>query len=95
MKKLLLASLLAGCGASHSQIGPYVKHVSRNGDWLVIHKCMIVLDGIELGEASCTVEQMPLRALPQAPPPALQPTAPAPSGQPVAPPAAPPAAPRR
>jgi hypothetical protein len=89
MRWLVLA-FLVGCGTAHSQVGPYVKHVARNGDWLVIHKCMIVLDGVELGEASCTVEQMPLRALPQAQPPMVQPGAPPPSGMPVAPPVAPP-----
>jgi len=90
----LVLSFLVGCGSVHSQVGPYVKHVARNGDWLVIHKCMIVLDATELSEAACTVEQMPLRSLPQAPPPMVQPGAPPPSGVPVAPPVAPPPAPR-
>lgn len=73
MIRFALVALLVGCAASRSQVGPYVKHVTRNGDWLVIHKCMIVLEGVELGETACTVEQMPLGALPQVPPPVMQP----------------------
>ena len=76
--KWLLALLATGCVA-HSQIGPYVKHVARNGDFLVVHKCIIVLDGDELSEQSCTVEQLPLRTLPTAPPPANPVPPPAPT----------------
>ena len=87
MKAFLLFVLLTGC-VSSSQVGPYVKHIQRNGDWLVIHKCVIVLEDKELGEAGCTVEQLPLSSIPQmqqpmqAPP--MQPGPPA--GTPVAPP---------
>jgi hypothetical protein len=69
--KALVFVLLTGC-VSTSQVGPYVKHVQRNGDWLVIHKCMIVLEDKELHEASCTVEQLPLAAVSQMAPPAQQ-----------------------
>lgn len=70
MKALLLVVLLVlvGC-ATRSQIGPYVKHVARNGDWLVIHKCVIVLEADELSEQSCTYEHLPLRQVPLGPPP--------------------------
>lgn len=76
---VLAAGALGGC-ASSSRIGPYVKHVARNGDWLVVHKCVIVLDGHYLTEADCTVEQLPLRSIPQGPPPGS--VAPPPSGPP-------------
>jgi hypothetical protein len=92
----LALALLGGCVAS-SQIGPYVKHVARNGDWLVVHKCMIVLEGDALTETACTVEQLPLRSIPQGPPPVGPALAPPPAGTPTAPPGAPtapPAAPR-
>jgi hypothetical protein len=80
MKILLaLAVLLGGCVAT-SQVGPFVKHVQRNGDFLVIHKCVIVLEGDEIHESNCTAEQVPLRSLPMAPPqqpaPPPAPTAP-------------------
>ena len=84
MRWLLLAAL-AGC-ASTSQVGPYVKHVARNGDWLVIHKCVIVLEDKNLSEEGCTVEQLPLAALPQMHMPPAQMPQQAPShSQPVAP----------
>jgi hypothetical protein len=69
MKRLMLAvTLAAGAGcASQSQIGPYVKSVARNGAWLAVQKCMIVLEGEELLEGPCTIEQVPLMALPAAP----------------------------
>jgi hypothetical protein len=76
MKLAIVVALLTGCVAT-SQVGPYVKHVQRNGDWLVVHKCMIVLEGDELHEAQCTVEQVPLRTVPmmpgQMPPPQMPP----------------------
>jgi len=81
-------ALLGGCATS-SQIGPYVKHVARNGDWLVVHKCMIMLEGDELTETACTVEQLPLRSIPQGPPPVGPAMAPPPAGMPTAPPATP------
>jgi hypothetical protein len=72
----------AGC-VSTSQIGPYVKHVERNGDWLVIHKCIIVLEGDELAERSCTYEQLPLRQVPLGPPPPVSGPPGAPQGTPM------------
>jgi hypothetical protein len=68
MKKLLLAFLATGC-VSTSQIGPYVKHVQRNGPWLAVTKCMIVLEGDDLNEAECTVEHVPLTSVPMQPGP--------------------------
>lgn len=76
MKALALAlATLAGACVSVTRVGPYVKHVSRNGDWLVVHKCIIVLDGNSLAEEGCTVEQLPLGSVPQAAPPPVQPPA--------------------
>lgn len=72
----LIVVALAACTRA-SQIGPYVKHISRNGDWLVVHKCMIVLDGESLSESSCTTEQLPLRST-QVPPPLQGPPPPMP-----------------
>lgn len=67
---LIAACALGGC-ASTSQIGPYVKSVTRQGPWLTVQKCMIVLDGEELQEGACTTEQLPLYTL--APPIAAPP----------------------
>jgi hypothetical protein len=81
---IAIAALLAGCVAT-SQVGPYVKHVQRNGDWLIVHKCMIVLEGDDLHEAACTAEQVPLRTvpmMPQQPPPPQQPVSLAPATMP-------------
>jgi len=79
VKVLALCVLLAACaGTSASRVGPYVKHVARNGDWLAIYKCLIVLEDSDLHERNCTVEQIPLAAIPQmqmAPPAAAQPPA--------------------
>lgn len=82
--RLFLAMLLVGC-VSRSQIGPYVKHVARNGDWLVIHKCLIVLEGDDLTEQSCTYEQLPLRQVPLGPPPPVSGPPDVPTGPPVQP----------
>jgi hypothetical protein len=65
---IVLALLLGGCVAT-SQVGPYVKHVQRNGDWLIVHKCMIVLEGDEIHEGQCSAEQLPLGTVPIAPQP--------------------------
>jgi hypothetical protein len=65
---LVLATLLGGC-MSHSQIGPYVKSVSRNGNWLVVVKCVIELHGEDLAEGACTQENLPLVGVPVQPPP--------------------------
>lgn len=64
MRWLALVALSA-C-VSTSQVG---RHVARNGDWLAVHRCMIVLEDRELHASSCTVEQLPLAAVPQAVPP--------------------------
>lgn len=89
MKRFALSTALAGALAggcvSSSQIGPYVKHVARNGDWLVIHKCIIVLEGEELSEQSCTYEQLPLRQVPLGPPPGGVAPPGAPQGPPMQP----------
>lgn len=81
MRRLLLVLLVAGC-AQTSTVGPYVRHVARNGDWLVIHKCVIVLEDKDLSETDCTVEQLPLAAIPQMQP-QMQPQPLPPAGQPV------------
>lgn len=72
MRALLLLALLGAC-VSTSQVGPFVKHVQRNGDFLVIHKCMIILEGDEIREANCAAEQIPLRSIPVAPQPTMPP----------------------
>jgi hypothetical protein len=82
MKKLAASILLSGC-VTTSSVGPYVKHVARNGDWLVVHKCMIVLEGDNLSESNCTVEQVPLRTIPVGAP---MPGQPMPQPPPVQPP---------
>jgi hypothetical protein len=74
MKKLIVLALLASC-VSSSRVGPYVKNVVRQGDWLIVQKCVIELEGEELHEVSCTAEQLPLRSIPMAPP--MQPMPPA------------------
>jgi hypothetical protein len=63
-----IACVLAtgGC-VTTSQVGPFVKHVQRNGDFLVVHKCIIVLENDEISERACTVEQVPLRSVPMMP----------------------------
>ena len=68
MRALLLAAILSACAAP-TQVGPFVKHVQRNGDFLVVHKCIIILDGDDLREGGCAAEQIPLRSLPMAPQP--------------------------
>jgi hypothetical protein len=85
VKVLLAIAMLAGGCISTSQVGPFVKHVQRNGDWLVVHKCMIVLEGDEIREQACTAEQVPLRSLPSVPQPQVQPQPPV---QPAPPPRA-------
>jgi hypothetical protein len=70
-----LACALGGC-ASQSQIGPYVKSVARNGPWLAVTKCTIVLVGEELEEGTCTLEHVPLSQVPMAPASATAPAAP-------------------
>ena len=62
MRALVLA-FLVGCG-SHSTIGPYVKHVQRNGDWLLVQRCMIVLDDQDLSETACRIDYVPLAQVP-------------------------------
>ena len=79
-RTLALLMLVAGC-VQTSYVGPYVKHVARNGEWLVIHKCFIVLEDKDLSETDCTVEQVPLAAVPQMQP-QPQPAAPQPQPQP-------------
>ena len=70
MKSLIfIAALATGCMAT-SQVGPYVKQVYRQGDFLIMQKCMIQLEGEELHEINCTAEQLPLRNFQQMPPPA-------------------------
>lgn len=63
---ILLALALAGC-TSTTTIGPYVKSVARNGAWLAVQKCMIVMEGDELSEGECTVDHVPLATVPAAP----------------------------
>ena len=73
---LVLALLVSGC-VSESQIGPYVRNVQRNGSFLVVTKCMILLEGDDLNEGQCTMEQVPLGSVPmmqpQQQPPMQQP----------------------
>jgi len=68
MRWLVALALVSGCVAT-SQVGPYVKHVQRNGDWLIIHKCMIILEGEEIHEGQCSAEQVPLGNVPIGPMP--------------------------
>jgi hypothetical protein len=70
-----LAALgLAACVRS-SQIGPFVKTITRDGNALSIVSCDIVLEGHELYEGQCyaqriTLSQLPPSAdLPDPPPP--------------------------
>jgi hypothetical protein len=72
---LALAVALAACAPSTSQIGPYVKSVARNGAWLAVQRCMIVLEGNTLAEGECTVEQFPLGTIPQGAPVQMYPQA--------------------
>jgi hypothetical protein len=75
----IAAALVTGCVPT-SQIGPYVRSVQRQGAWLVVQKCMIVLEGDDLNESNCTVENLPLGSVPMGPPmgpppgPPMQPT---------------------
>lgn len=68
MRYALLAVLLTAC-VSESAVGPYVKSVARQGPWLIVQKCTIILSGDELHEGECTMEQMPLGTIPVQQPP--------------------------
>jgi hypothetical protein len=63
----LAIALCTGC-MMPTPIGPYVKSVARNGAYLAVQKCTIVLDGDNLREAQCGWEQVPIAALPPPPP---------------------------
>ena len=65
MKRLAILLAFGGCATS-SAVGPYVKSVARNGAWLAVQKCMIVLEGDDLTETSCTIENVPLGSIPPA-----------------------------
>ena len=81
MKALIAALVLCSACVSESQIGPYVKSVSRNGNWLMVQKCMIMLEGDDLAEGRCTMEQLPLGSVPMYQPPMpQQPMPPQPPG---------------
>jgi hypothetical protein len=69
VRALVLALLVACGGTSRSVVGPYVKHVQHNGDWLRVHRCMIVLEDKDLSETGCRVEYVPLAQVPQQLPP--------------------------
>lgn len=84
MKQLLALVFAVGC-VSTSQVGPYVKHVERRGDWLMVHRCIIMLEGRDLTEHSCTVERVPLGWLPQVAPPGGPPGTPGTPTMPTAP----------
>ena len=79
IRALAIAAALAGGCVPTSQVGPYVRSVVRQGPWLVVQKCMIVLEGDDLSEANCTVENLPLGSVPMGPPPG-------PGQQPMGPP---------
>lgn len=74
----VVAVVVAGCGAGRSQVGPYVKSVIRDGEWLAVTKCMIVLDDEVLHEQECSLHKIPLRSVPPPPPPAPVAVAPPP-----------------
>jgi hypothetical protein len=76
----LVALLLTAC-AGESTVGPYVKSVARQGPWLIVQKCTIVLSGDELHEGECSMEQMPLGTIPIQQPPMVAP--PGPPGAPA------------
>lgn len=70
MRVLLLSlAIAAGCIPT-SEIGPYVKNVSRQGAWLAVQKCTIILEGDSLTEGTCTVTHVPIASYP---PPMMQP----------------------
>ncbi len=82
---IILALALMGCTTA-TQIGPYVKSVARNGAWLAVQKCMIVMEGDNLEEGACTLEHVPLGTLPVAPGPMAPPLRPGvalPAPQPI------------
>jgi hypothetical protein len=68
MRALLLSlAIAAGCVPT-SEIGPYVKNVSRQGAWLAVQKCTIILEGDSLSEGTCTVTHVPIASYPPGPP---------------------------
>jgi hypothetical protein len=80
---MVLALALTGC-MSAKQIGPYVKSVARDGAWLAVTRCTIVVEGDNLSEGPCTLEHVPIGAMTAAPvAPALRPGTPLPAPQPI------------
>ncbi|HUS32059.1 MAG TPA: hypothetical protein VMZ53_26350 [Kofleriaceae bacterium] len=69
---VVCAALLAGC-VNHSQVGPYVKSVSRADNSLMVIRCMIELVGEDLREGTCERLYVPLGSMPLVPPPPMQP----------------------
>ncbi|MGE0549679.1 MAG: hypothetical protein AB7O24_33690 [Kofleriaceae bacterium] len=99
MRWAIIAMIGAGCaigcgGAPRSAIGPYVKNVARNGDWLAVIKCQIILEDNQLRDETCTIEQLPLGPIPIAPMSAAPIEPPAPAAAPAAVPPATAAPPR-
>jgi hypothetical protein len=78
MKALVAMLLLCGACVNESAIGPYVKSVNRNGNWLIVQKCMIMMEGDDLAEGRCTMEQLPLGSVPMMPPQQMPPQQPTP-----------------
>lgn len=71
---LVIVMLASGC-VTTSEVGPYVRSVMRYGPVLRVEKCTIVLEGETLREGTCSVEDVPIATLPQAPPPMQPPAA--------------------
>ena len=66
-----LAGLLACCALAacmrQTQVGPYVKSVTRDGNWLIVQRCMLQLEGDDIFENKCTKDQVPLASVAPAP----------------------------
>jgi hypothetical protein len=58
----LLLLVVTGCLAP-TPIGPYVKTVARDGGFLMVQKCTIILEGDDLREDQCGWERVPLATI--------------------------------
>lgn len=67
MRVILLSLAIAASCIPTSEIGPYVKNVSRQGAWLAVQKCTIILEGDSLTEGTCTITHVPIAQMAGAP----------------------------